>query len=69
MMFLGQNDLSCFREGEKTIRDLKDRFFPFGRRFNNVECLRFVDGLIQESYENWRTRCYDNFQYYCQGIL
>jgi phosphatidylinositol kinase/protein kinase (PI-3 family) len=69
MMFMGQNDLSCFKGGEQTIRDLKDRFFPNGRKFTNNECQRFIDNLVVVSYENWRTRCYDNFQYYCQGIV
>ena len=61
MMFLGQNDLSCFKEGEKTISDLKERFFPTGKLLNNAESLRYIDRLIIESNANWRTRCYDNF--------
>ena len=61
MMFMGQNDLSCFKGGEQTIRDLKDRFFPTGRKFTNNECQRFIDNLVVVSYENWRTRCYDRF--------
>merc|ERR1711865_306966 len=69
MMFLGQNDLPCFKGGEKTIRDLKDRFFPSGKMFSSSECQRFIDNLVVESYNNWRTGCYDNFQYHCQGIL
>ena len=28
MMFLGQNDLPCFKGGEQTLKDLKARFFP-----------------------------------------
>jgi len=58
---MGQNDLPCFKGGEQTLRDLKDRFFPSGRKFNSIESYRFIDSIIQESYENWRTRCYDNF--------
>lgn len=69
MMFLGQNDLPCFKGGEKTIRDLKDRFFPTGKMFSDSECQRFIDNLVVESYNNWRTGCYDTFQYQCQGIL
>jgi len=61
MMFMGQNDLTCFKSGEQTIKDLKDRFFPSGRKFSQTECQRFVDSLVADSYENWRTRCYDNF--------
>ena len=37
--------------------------------FSNSEAQRHVDSLIAESYNNWRTRCYDNFQYHCQGIV
>ena len=61
MMFMGQNDLPCFKGGEQTIKDLKDRFFPTGKLFSNIECQNFIDGLVIESYNNWRTRCYDNF--------
>ena len=61
MMFLGQNDLECFKGGEQTIRDLKHRFFPTGKRFTTTECQRHIDNLVEESYQNWRTRCYDNF--------
>ena len=63
MMFLGQNDLPCFKGGEKCIKELKDRFFPRGKMLSDNECQRFIDGLVEESYNNWRTNCYDNFQY------
>lgn len=69
MMFMGQHDLPCFIEGEKTIKDLKLRFFPNGTRMANAECEKYVNALIKESYENWRTKAYDGFQRCCQGIL
>lgn len=69
MMFLGQNDLPCFKGGEQSIIDLKQRFFPTGKRFNNKQCMEFIDSLIEQSYDNWRTRCYDQFQYCVQGIV
>lgn len=69
MMFLGQNDLPCFKGGEQAIFDLKQRFFPTGKRFNNKQCMEFIDSLIEQSYDNWRTRCYDQFQYCVQGIV
>lgn len=69
MMFMGQHDLPCFIEGEKTIKDMKQRFFPNGARMTNAECDKYVSSLIKESYDNWRTRAYDGFQRCCQGIL
>lgn len=69
MMFLGSNDLMCFKSGEQSIKDLKDRFFPTGKRFSNNEAQRFIDDLVVQSYNNLRTRCYDSFQYYMQGIV
>mmetsp|Transcript_10787 Transcript_10787/g.8041 ORF Transcript_10787/g.8041 Transcript_10787/m.8041 type:complete len:104 (+) Transcript_10787:2357-2668(+) len=63
MIFMGQPDLPCFVEGEKMIKDLKLRFFPMGtnKRMSEIECARFIDNLIDESYENWRTKAYDKF--------
>jgi phosphatidylinositol 4-kinase len=61
MMLNGQSDLPCFIGGRTLVRELKDRLFPNQRRMNQVECQRHVDGLIAESLNNWRTRCYDNF--------
>jgi phosphatidylinositol kinase/protein kinase (PI-3 family) len=61
MMFLGQNDLPCFKGGEQGLKELKDRFFPTGKRFSNSEAQKFIDSIVLESYENWRTRCYDQF--------
>mmetsp|Transcript_27906 Transcript_27906/g.26944 ORF Transcript_27906/g.26944 Transcript_27906/m.26944 type:complete len:253 (-) Transcript_27906:18-776(-) len=71
MMFMGQHDLPCFIGGEEMIKDLKNRFFPLGigRKMSELECARFVDRLIDDSYDNWRTNAYDKFQYCCQGIL
>ena len=63
MMFMGQHDLPCFIEGEKMIKDLKDRLFPngMGKKMSELDSARFVDRLIDESYDNWRTRAYDKF--------
>ena len=62
-MFMGQHDLPCFIEGEKVIKDLKDRFFPkgIGKRLSEIDCARYVDSIIKESYDNWRTKAYDKF--------
>ena len=69
MMLMGQHDLPCFKGKEQTIIELKDRFFPTGKRFTEKEAQKFVDQLISQSYDNWRTKAYDNFQYYVQGIV
>ena len=59
MMMMGAKDLPCFQMGEETIRTLKDRFFPSGKRMNESEAGKFIDILITESYGNWRTIMYD----------
>jgi len=62
MMLMGQSDLPCFQGGRQAIADLKKRLYPQNkRRLTDMEAQRFVDGLIRDSYNNWRTRCYDRF--------
>jgi len=69
MMMLGQKDLKCFAGGEETIRELKDRLFPTKKKMNDKEAGLFVDYLIKESFDNWRTIFYDRMQKCCQGIV
>lgn len=69
MMFMGQNDLPCFALGEDLIGNLKERLLPTKKLMTEVEAAKFVDALIESSYNNWRTRAYDKFQYCCQGIV
>lgn len=69
MMLMGQSDLPCFQGGRTLLRDLKYRLFPNGARLKPDEAQRHVDGLIQQSVNNWSTRCYDRAQYCMQGIL
>lgn len=66
---MGSKDLPCFKDGELTVKTLKERFFPTGKRMNEAEAGLFVDVLITESYGNWRTIVYDKIQYCCQGIV
>lgn len=63
MMLNGQSDLPCFIGGRTLIRDLKERLFPGQRRMSQNDIQQHVDGLIAQSMNNWRTRCYDKFQY------
>ena len=70
MMIMGQSDLKCFEEGQqKVLKDLKERFFPRGRTMNREQIEQFVEKLIDDSVDNWRTNVYDKIQYCCQGIL
>lgn len=69
MMFMGQNDLPCFAMGENLLGELKQRVLPQSRLMTEVECTKYVDSLIESSYDNWRTKAYDKFQYCCQGIV
>ena len=49
---------------------LKERLFPNGhRRLTQEQANRYIDQLIEQSLNNWRTRCYDRFQYCVQGIM
>ena len=59
MMLMGQSDLPCFVGGKKLIKDLKFRLFPNERRMDFEDSFRHVDGLIAQSVNNWRTKCYD----------
>lgn len=61
MMLMGQSDLPCFIGGRELLRTLKERIFPGGKRLSVADARRHCDGLIADSMNNWRTRCYDNF--------
>jgi len=37
MMMMGAKDLPCFVDGENTVKTLKERFFPTGRKMNETE--------------------------------
>jgi hypothetical protein len=45
--------------GEDTVRLLKERLFPTKKIMNETEAAIFVDKLIRDSYDNWRTAVYD----------
>ena len=76
MMWCGHGTgLPCFENKQQTIDDLKERLSP--RNFNKdshgnmdkKDCFNFVNSLISQSVDNWRTKCYDWFQYKVQGIF
>ena len=69
MMFCGHgNNLPCFERGQDCINELKKRFFPKDN-MKSRDYMKHVDYLISLSLDNWRTKWYDKFQYYVQGIL
>jgi len=69
MMCMGQKDLPCFEGGiDQIIKDLKIRLFPTGRIMSKQRCREFINQLILQSQDNWRTVMYDRIQYCCQGI-
>lgn len=67
MLQLGNEDLACFRgRPDDAIRELRHRF---RLDLNDRACLEYVNALIDESLENWRTNWYDRYQRYCVGVL
>ena len=69
MMYCGHGkNLDCFEKGQEAIDNLKMRLNP-QENMTNVDIKKFVDNLISQSVDNWRTKWYDIFQYYVQGIF
>ena len=69
MMWCGHGkNLECFEKGQETIDDLKSRLNPKDG-MSKANLVKLVDNLIGQSVDNWRTKWYDIFQYYVQGIF
>ena len=69
MMWCGNGrNLNCFEGGQETIDNLRSRLDPKGCD-KKVDIFKYVDNLIEQSIDNWRTKWYDIFQYYAQGIF
>jgi len=67
MLMVGNEDLNCFRgRPEDAVRGLRERF---RLDLNDRACTDYVNGLVDESLENWRTRWYDRYQRFCVGVL
>ena len=67
MLKKGNENLPCFRgRPDDAIRELRHRF---RLDLNDRACLEYVNSLIDESLENWRTNWYDRYQRYCVGVL
>ena len=69
MMWCGHGkNLDCFEGGQEAIDQLKIRLNP-NENMKQVDLKKFVDNLIKQSVDNWRTKWYDYFQYCFQGIF
>ena len=69
MMWCGHGkNLNCFEKGQEAIDDLKSRLNPKDE-ISKKNIVKLVDNLIGQSVDNWRTKWYDIFQYYVQGIF
>jgi phosphatidylinositol 4-kinase B len=67
MLKNGNEDLKCFRgRPEDAIQQLRDRF---RLDLNDRACKEYVNCLIDDSIENWRTDWYDRYQRYCVGVF
>ena len=69
MMWCGHGkQLDCFEKGQEAIDELKLRLNPKNGK-HKKDIFKHVDNLIGQSVDNWRTKWYDIFQYYVQGIF
>ena len=64
---LGKN-MDCFKDGDKTLVNLKSRFSPKDN-MKNKDYMALVDSLIEKALSSWRTKWYDKYQYYFEGIF
>lgn len=69
MMRIGSGaNLSCFIGGEVVTKALRERLLP-RNRMSEGDSKEYINLLIDDSLDNWTTRCYDRFQYCCQNIF
>lgn len=67
MMLSGNKDLRCFLGGPRMVMaGLRARFFEGA---SDRQCVAMVHALVDQSLDNWRTRWYDSFQRWSQGVM
>ena len=67
MMLSGNSDMKCFVGGAKAVMSgLRARFHEGA---SERQCAMIVHKLIDQSLDNWRTRWYDAFQRWSQGVM
>ena len=69
MMYCGYGKkLECFKSGDSSLTKLRERFRP-KKNMKKREYLALVDELIQQALSSWRTKWYDKYQYFFEGIF
>ena len=67
MLKNGNEELKCFRgRPDLAIQQLRERF---RLDLNDRACREYVNALVDDSIENWRTDWYDRYQRYFVGVL
>jgi len=67
MLKNGNEQLKCFRgRPDEAIQQLRERF---RLDLNDRACKEYVNSLVDDSIENWRTDWYDRYQRYFVGVL
>mmetsp|Transcript_22630 Transcript_22630/g.49415 ORF Transcript_22630/g.49415 Transcript_22630/m.49415 type:complete len:1318 (-) Transcript_22630:180-4133(-) len=67
MLKNGNEQLKCFRgRPNDAIEGLRERF---RLDLNDRACREYVNSLVDDSIENWRTDWYDRYQRYFVGVL
>lgn len=67
MLMEGNGDLNCFRgKPEVAVQELQERF---RLDLNDRACVEFVNSLVDDSLENWRTTWYDRYQRCFVGVM
>ena len=65
---MAQSKLKCF-EGKDMQYILKEFYNKFCFNMSKKEIEVFVEKMVENCYENFFTKKYDDFQYYTNGIL
>lgn len=66
LVFILDTTMPCFSNGQNAAELLRDRF---NLTMTESQVEAFLDGIIEQSYDSWRTRYYDRFQYMTNNIL
>lgn len=67
MMLAGNDHLPCFVGGARAVMSgLRARFREDA---DERQCVTYVHRLIDSSIDDWRTRWYDAYQRYAQGVM
>ena len=73
LFMLSNSDLPCFYKKEMISDSIREKLmcdYTFSKfMMSESDSIKeFTNNLILYSYENWRTKFYDNYQKYCVGI-